>query len=176
MRTPESGPRPGCEPLATGAETPSGEARGHGATSVDGAVVIGVALLAVVLLLGLLAWRRVRLIRRGGVDVALRAHPDQSASRWHLGVARYRGEEFAWYRLSSLRSGPNTVVRRGTLAIVTRRTPTGSETYAMPAGATVLRCRNLDSDLELAMTPDALTGFLSWLESSPPGRTVTWAS
>jgi Protein of unknown function (DUF2550) len=143
---------------------------------MDGAVATGAGLLVVVLLLGLLAWRRVRLIRRGGVDVALRSDPDESASRWHLGVARYHGEEFAWYRLASLRSGPNTVVRRGTLAILTRRTPTGSESYAMPVDATVLRCRNLDGELELAMAPDAMTGFLSWLESSPPGRTVPWAS
>ncbi|MCC5697686.1 DUF2550 domain-containing protein [Klebsiella pneumoniae] len=30
--------------------------------------------------------------------------------------------------------------------------------------------------LELAMGRDALTGFLSWLESAPPGRSVPWAS
>jgi hypothetical protein len=30
--------------------------------------------------------------------------------------------------------------------------------------------------LEIAMDTEALTGFLSWLESSPPGRAVPWAS
>jgi len=139
--------------------------------------LIGLVLLAVVLVVGLLAWRRVRLVRQGGIDVALRLRPDQEASRWHLGIARYQGEEFVWYRVTSLRSGSTTVVRRKDLSIVARREPAGSEAYAMPAGATVLCCRGEDgAAVELAMTPDALTGFLSWLESAPPGSAIPWAS
>ena len=143
---------------------------------MDGAIIAGFILLVAVLILAMLAWRRVRLIRRGGIDVALRTRPDDEVSRWHLGIARYHGEEFAWYRVTSLRSGPDTVMRRGGLTIVARRTPDGSEAYAMPVGATVLRCRNSHGDLELAMAQDALTGFLSWLESAPPGSAVSWAS
>ena len=146
---------------------------------VGAAEIAGLVLLAVVLVLATLAVRRVRLVRRGGVDVALRTDPDRAASRWHLGVARYQGDEFAWYRVTSLRSGPDTVVRRRGLTIVARRTPAGSEAYAMPAGAVVLRCRMRAGELrelELAMGADALTGFLSWLESSPPGHAVPWAS
>lgn len=138
--------------------------------------LIGFLLLAVVVVLMLLAWRRVRLIRQGGIDVALRSRPDQEASRWHLGIARYHGEEFVWYRVTSLRAGPNTVLRRGDLTIVGRRAPAGSEAYAMPSGATILCCRGRGGMLELAMTPDALTGFLSWLESAPPGSAILWAS
>lgn len=138
--------------------------------------LVGLVLLVAVLVLGLLAWRRVRLVRQGGIDVALRQRPDLEASRWHLGIARYQGEELVWYRVTSLRSGPNTVVRRRDLTIVSRRDPAGSEAYAMPAGATVLCCRDEGGGLELAMTPDALTGFLSWLESAPPGSAVPWAS
>jgi len=144
--------------------------------AVDAVGIAGLVLLAVVLVLVLLAWRRVRHVRRGGVDVALRSRPDHPASRWYLGVGHYHGEEFAWYRVTSLRSGPDTVVRRAGLTIVSRRAPAGSEAYAMPTGATVLRCRGGDGELELAMAPDALTGFLSWLESAPPGRAVPWAS
>ena len=144
--------------------------------AVDAVEVAGLVLLAVVLMLALVAWRRVRHIRSGGVDVALRSRPDHETSRWHLGIGHYQGEEFAWYRVTSLRSGPDTVVRRAGLTIVSRRAPAGSEAYAMPSGATVLRCRGGDGDLELAMASDALTGFLSWLESAPPGRAVPWAS
>lgn len=143
---------------------------------MGGAELVGIALLVTVLVLGLLAWRRVRLVRRGGVDVALRYRPELEASRWHLGVARYQGDQFVWYRVTSLGSGPTNVVHRRGLTIVARRTPTGSESYAMPSGATVLRCRGRDGEFELAMAPDALTGFLSWLESAPPGRAVPWAS
>ncbi|MGH6656074.1 MAG: DUF2550 family protein, partial [Actinocrinis sp.] len=30
--------------------------------------------------------------------------------------------------------------------------------------------------VELAMSPDALTGFLSWLEAAPPGQNVSRVS
>jgi hypothetical protein len=39
----------------------------------------------------------------------------------------------------------------------------------------VLRCEGSNS-VELAMGADTMTGFLSWLESAPPGRSVPWAS
>jgi hypothetical protein len=42
---------------------------------------------------------------------------------------------------------------------------------AIPAGGVVLRCRTPARTLELAMTPGVLTGFLAWLEATPPGRT-----
>jgi Protein of unknown function (DUF2550) len=137
-----------------------------------------VVLVAILLLLavGLLAWWRLRLIRHGGVDVALRNHPDLSASRWHLGIGRYHGDEFAWYRIASLRTGPNRIVHRLGLTILARRVPDGAEAYAMPPGATVLHCRATDGELELAMAADALMGFLSWLEAAPPGSTVPRAS
>jgi hypothetical protein len=38
-----------------------------------------------------------------------------------------------------------------------------------PPRASVLRCRVGEREVELAMTPGVLTGFLSWLESAPPG-------
>jgi hypothetical protein len=89
-------------------------------------------------------------------------------------VAHYRGEEFAWYRILSLRSGPNWVINRRTVDIAQRREPSVAEAYAMPSGSTVLDLTG--PDLELAMNSDALTGFLSWLESAPPGHSVPWAS
>lgn len=131
----------------------------------------------------LLAWRRHRELRVGGIDVALRSHVEgarvQPADRgrgWHLGVAHYRGEEFAWYRILSLRSGPNWVLNRRDVEIATRREPSAAEAYSMPNGSTVLKLTGLEHDLELAMGADALTGFLSWLESAPPGKSVPWAS
>jgi hypothetical protein len=39
------------------------------------------------------------------------------------------------------------------------------------SSVTVLRCRAATGSWELAMEPDAVTGFSSWLESIPPGRT-----
>jgi hypothetical protein len=131
-------------------------------------------LLIAALAIGALAWRRLRELRAGGIDVALRANKDGGGRGWHLGVAHYRGEEFAWYRVLSLRSGPNWVINRRDVEIAQRREPSAAEAYAMPTGSTVLDLTG--PELELAMSTDALTGFLSWLESAPPGRSVPWAS
>ncbi|WP_433556530.1 DUF2550 domain-containing protein [Pseudonocardia xinjiangensis] len=141
------------------------------------ALVVGILLLIACLGLGYLAFRRVRLMRGGGVDVFLRRRPavdsqkkDDSAG-WHFGVGRYRGNELAWFRLTSFRLGPTAVVDRTQLEIVDRRSPSGGEIYLLPPTASVLRCRVQGEDVEIAMGPGVLTGFLSWLEATPPGRT-----
>ncbi len=118
-------------------------------------------------------------MRGGGVDVCLRRRPARvsrlrsrdATAGWHFGVGRYRGDELAWFRLTSLRPGPTVVVDRTELEIVGRRTPVNPEAYVIPQGASVLLCRIRGMDLELAMAPGVLMGFLSWVEAIPPGRT-----
>ncbi len=136
------------------------------------AEAVGLLLLLACVALVLHAVRRLRLIRAGGVDVSLRTRLDAPGQGWHLGVARYRGDQFAWFRVSSLRSGPDVVVNRTELEITDRREPSGAEFYLVPPASVVLRCHALRGALELAMAPDVFTGFLSWLESTPPGRTT----
>ena len=140
---------------------------------MDISVVVGALLGLVVIVLVYLVGKRVKLLRSGGVHVAVRSRFDDSGKGWHLGVGRYRGDDFAWFRVLSLRTGPDRVIRRPGLEIEDRRDPEGPESYTLPAGSRVLRFRG--SELEIAMGPDALTGFLSWLESAPPGR-LPWAS
>ena len=118
-------------------------------------------------------------MRGGGVDVCLRRRPAgvsrfgsrDSTAGWHFGVGRYRGDELAWSRLTSLLPGPTVVVDRTDLEIIDRRTPSNPEAYVIPYGASVLHCRVRGVELELAMAPGVLTGFLSWVEAIPPGRT-----
>jgi hypothetical protein len=135
--------------------------------------VLVVALLLGCVVVGWLAVRRLRLIRVGGVDVAQRrvrpSAPD-STRGWNLGVAHYEGDEFVWYRIISLGRRSNMVLNRAELEIVDRRSPGPAEEYVVPVDATVLRCRDGQLTVELAMNSDALTGFLAWLESGPPGR------
>lgn len=140
------------------------------------AELVGVFLFAAVLVIGYFAWRRLRLLRAGGVHVALRGRLGEPGRGWHLGVGRYRGDEFVWFRVLSLRSGPSQIISRENLEIGDRREPTGPEAYVMPTGSTVLRCHTVAGEIEIAMGPDALTGFLSWLESAPPGRAIPRAS
>lgn len=136
------------------------------------AVLLGVVCAVVVWLM----WRRLRLLRSGGIDVALRKRTDDGGHGWHLGIGRYRGDEFVWFRTLNLRSGPQWILQRAELEIAERREPHRGEVDAMPAGATILRCRGALGEVEIAMADDALTGFLSWLESAPPGHRVPWAS
>ena len=141
-------------------------------TEVLGGVLLLVALVGLCLVV-----RRVRLIRGGGVDVSLRRSHPGSRSRspgpdgWHDGVGRYRGDELAWFRLVSLWPGPTVVVDRTVLEIVDRRPPSPAEADALPVAGVVLRCHTPAGALELAMAPGVLTGFLAWLEATPPGRT-----
>jgi Protein of unknown function (DUF2550) len=137
------------------------------------AELVGVILLLLALVaVAALVVRRVHLLRGGGVDVSLRRRVDFSGrSGWHDGVGRYRGDELAWFRLTSLWPGPTVVVDRTVLEIVDRRAPTEAEVDAIPAAGVVLRCRTPARTLELAMAPGVLTGFLAWLEATPPGRT-----
>ncbi len=130
--------------------------------------IVGLVLLTGVLVIAALAFRRFRIVRQGGIDVALRSRFNAAGRGWHQGVGRYRGDDFAWFRVSSLRSGPDRVLEREQLEIVERRGLTAPESYAMPGGSVVLRCRTGVDELELAMRQDTVTGFLSWLESAPP--------
>lgn len=143
-------------------------------------MVILVLLAVVIVVLVLLVARRIRLVRAGGVTVAMRMRVDDTGKGWHLGIARYHGDEFAWFRALSLKSGPDRVIHREALEIVDRREPDRAETPNMPVGSRVLQFRGAqggrDQEVEIAMGPDALTGFLSWLESAPPGRRIPWAS
>jgi hypothetical protein len=143
---------------------------------------LGVVLLIVCLCLGYLVFRRVRLMRGGGVDLSLRRRPaavspprDASAG-WHAGVGRYRGDCMEFHRLTSFRPGASVALDRTELEILDRREPVGAETYVMPAASAVLRCRSRGADVELAMTPGVLTGFLAWLEAAPPGQGYRTAS
>lgn len=136
--------------------------------------IIGLILLAGIIVIAALALRRLRIVRQGGIHVALRSRFNAAGHGWHQGVGRYRGDVFAWFRVSSLRSGPDLVLEREQLEIVERRRLTAPESYAMPSGSVVLRCRTGVDELELAMRQDTLTGFLSWLESAPPS-TNPWA-
>lgn len=142
-------------------------------------IAVGV-LGALTILAVLAAWyslRWVRMRRGGGVSVALRWRPDESRSSWHLGLGRYEGDEFVWFRVWSLRTGPDRVFQRASMEIADRRDPSGTEAYAVPEGSIVLRCESATQEaIEIAMGPGALTGFLSWLESAPPGRRVPRAS
>jgi Protein of unknown function (DUF2550) len=131
------------------------------------AALVGLVLVGLVLL----ALRRRFLTRSGGTfDCSLRVRPSGYGKGWALGIGRYAGDTLEWYRVFSYAARPREVLARRDLEIIERRPPVGPEVFSLLAGAVVVKCRHGESQVEFAMSPDALTGFLAWLESAPPGQ------
>ncbi|CAM5567121.1 DUF2550 domain-containing protein [Streptomyces xanthochromogenes] len=124
---------------------------------------------------------RRRLIQRSGgtFDCSLRWNlpevPDTSGKGWVYGVARYNGDRIEWFRVFSYAPRPRRVLERSAIDVVSRRVPEGEEELALLSDAIILGCTHRGTRLELAMSEDALTGFLAWLEAAPPGQRVNVA-
>ncbi|HZZ51909.1 MAG TPA: DUF2550 family protein, partial [Pseudonocardia sp.] len=71
----------------------------------------------------------------------VRSSAPTSTRGWNLGVGRYRGDEFVWYRVISLGRRANVVLSRREMEIVDRRRPGSTEEFVVPPESTVLRCR-----------------------------------
>ena len=150
--------------------------------------VVGGILLAAGLGLFLFGLRR-RLIQRPGgtFDCSLRLAPAEDGADlpvpgatphgkgWVYGVARYSGDRVEWFRVFSYAIRPRKVLERPAIEVIGRREPQGSEELALLSDAVVLSCVHRGTRLELAMSDDALTGFLAWLEAAPPGQRVNVA-
>ena len=140
-----------------------------------------------------LATRRFLLERSGGtVECALRrlteaGEPDHVGLPWHglghggwrLGVLSYQRDELYWYGALGVLLRPEQVFQRRALAVVSRRPADEAEIAALGVGRIVVEVAakpaadasgSLDGGRwQLAMSDAALTGFLAWLEASPPG-------
>jgi hypothetical protein len=132
--------------------------------------VIGIGVLGV--LVGLLAIfaRREIISRRGGtIDMNMRLSTFVPGRGWAPGLGRFTDDDLRWYRMFSLGVRPRRVLCRQGLQVKTRRPPEGAERLAMPPGWVVVRCTGRGTEVELALAESALMGFLSWVESAPPG-------
>lgn len=143
-------------------------------------LVSGLVVALVVIGLFVFALRR-RLIQRSGgtFDCSLRwgvaEELDISGKGWVYGVARYSGDRIDWFRVFSYSPRPRRLLERSSIEVIARRAPEGEEELALLSDAVVLCCRHRGTRLELAMSDDALTGFLAWLEAAPPGQRVNVA-
>ncbi|MCX4513322.1 DUF2550 domain-containing protein [Streptomyces sp. NBC_01619] len=143
-------------------------------------LVSGLVVALVVIGLFVFGLRR-RLIQRSGgtFDCSLRwnvpEESDHSGKGWVYGVARYNGDRVEWFRVFSYAPRPRRALERSSIEVLSRRTPEGEEELALLSDAIVLGCLHRETRLELAMSEDALTGFLAWLEAAPPGQRVNVA-
>jgi hypothetical protein len=128
--------------------------------------------------LGLLFARREYFVRRGGMfELYLRLGTLVEGRGWAPGFALFVGDEVRWYRMFSFSPRPRRVLKRSELQVAARRSPNVSEQVVVPPDWVILRCMPQPGRtgmlVEIAMSPLAATGFLSWLESAPPGAAVT---
>ena len=118
--------------------------------------------------------RRRWISRHGGTfEFSVRVRSGRAGRGWVLGVGRYTGDDLEWFRIFSVSPRPRFVYRRGELEYVGRRDADGVEAYSLYTGHIVVSARTPAGMLEVAMSPEALTGFLAWLEAAPPGRPLT---
>ncbi|WP_405588035.1 DUF2550 domain-containing protein [Streptomyces sp. NBC_01190] len=152
------------------------------------ALQVGFSVIAAALLGLFVFGLRRRLIQRPGgtFDCSMRLAPPEDAEPpaagaapggkgWVYGVSRYNGDRVEWFRVFSYAPRPRRVLDRPAIEVLGRRDPQGSEELALLSDAVVLSCRHRGTRLELAMSDDALTGFLAWLEAAPPGQRVNVA-
>lgn len=136
--------------------------------------VLGAVVLLPVLLLLVLALRRRVLQRSGGtIELSLRLSGAGPGQGWVNGLAYFAsGGELWFYRVFSLSVRPRRVLLRRELEVLGRRVPTPQDARALHGDTVVLECRASGEPVELALETAAVTGFLAWLESRPPGATL----
>jgi uncharacterized protein DUF2550 len=126
------------------------------------------ALLLLALAAAVIAIRRFLLERGGGtIECGLRVPADAGA--WRQGVASYHRDELHWYRALGILLRPTRTFARRSLSVLSRRPVSPTEARVLGPGRAVVEIDTGSAGkVELAMTPEALTGFLAWLEASPP--------
>jgi hypothetical protein len=151
---------------------------------VDWILIVGVLL--GVLYLAAMATRRAAIRLPGGtVECSLRRDGDD---RWRTGVAAYRADQLCWFRSRGVDLRPDAAFDRHSMQLLGRRDggrdarsgddDSGGQADAIevpdPPGAAaetvVVRFATGDDGhlVWLAMSNDALTGLLAWLEAGPP--------
>jgi hypothetical protein len=132
---------------------------------VTTAVLLLAAAALLVVVVAFLLRRRFLLSGLGAVTVWLRP---VASPRWSVGVAWYSGDVLLWYRGLSLSVRPQERFCRSDLRVESRRAPSRDD-LSLPSDVVVLSCATAEGPRELAMDPSTETGFLSWMESAPPG-------
>jgi len=139
---------------------------------LDVVVLDSAVLAAIVVVLGFVALVALGLRRRGitrhagTFECCVRT---AGRSRFTLGMARYAGDRLEVFRWFSLSYWPRAVFERSLIVETGRRKPIGREVMLLGAGEVVVLEFTYDGrPAALALGQSALTGFLAWIEASPP--------
>ena len=151
-----------------------------GGALTDAVWIFAAVLVLVFLAAAVLASRRYLLERSGGtVECALRS--PAGSGPWRLGVLSYQHDSLSWYGALGVLLRPEHEFHRRSLTVVSRRPAGPGEAVTLGTERIVVEVAvrhspgipgapgDPDEHVDLAMTDQALTGFLAWLEASPPG-------
>lgn len=130
--------------------------------------ILIVSVLTPTLYMAVRATRRMAIRRPGGaVECCLRQDGEE---RWRRGVAAYRTDQLYWFRSYGVGLRPDAAFDRRALQLVSRHD--GDEADANAGQTVVVRFdTGANNDpVWLAMSKDALTGMLAWLEAGPGPR------
>lgn len=128
----------------------------------------GAVLLTALALLALAARRRWLSHKEATFDMSIRLAGFEGTRGWTLGVGRYRGDRLEWFRVFSLALRPQRSFVRQRLSLEGSHEPGDEEAYVLFAGHVVVDGRDRDQPVQLAVSPEALTALLAWLEAAPP--------
>ncbi len=138
-----------------------------GWTALALAVVVVALLAPVVWLFGRRRW----LASRGRVfDCSLRADSTTPGSGWMLGVARYSGDLFLWYKVFSLSLRPWISIDRGRSQPEATRVPDAFEASFLDDDHRIVTLTGGDEGVSIALPPQEMTAFLGWMEGGLPGQ------
>jgi hypothetical protein len=138
--------------------------------AVDAVWLFAVILVLIVAAAAALAVRRYWLERGGGtVECGLRSLSRRGG--WRLGVVSYQRDELYWYGALGVALRPERVFPRRSVEVTSRRPVEPSEMTILDPSWIIIEAKTglPEGPVELAMTDQALTGLLAWLEASPPG-------
>nr|WP_245650046.1 DUF2550 domain-containing protein [Millisia brevis] len=132
-------------------------------------VIIGIAMLLLLALLAVSLYR-LMMVRAGGASVILRRVPAAPGAGWRHGVLRCRERDLVFFKLTSLKLGPDERIARQGIAIGERRSAVGSEFDIMTADTRIIVIGSPGQAYEVAFDDDGSTAFLAWVESRPSER------
>jgi len=132
-----------------------------------------VCLCLLVLVIIVLLVRRGVIISHGGVfDCGLRRWKDGNPGGWALGMARYSGNQFKWYRMFAVLPRRSFQMERDDMVLGETRRMDSVESLQLFDDQVVveLRPRAGQQRLDLSMSRPSLVGLSAWLESAPIGH------
>lgn len=130
----------------------------------------GLVLLAALALLALAARRRWLSHGEATFEMSVRMAGFEGTRGWTLGVGRYRDDRLQWFRVFSLALRPKRSFDRRLLSLESSHQPEDQEAYVLFAGHVVVEGRDQGAPVQLAVSPEALTALLAWLEAAPPAE------